>query len=120
MRIKHQPLVVTTDALGAGTVTSTYPINGLILEVRSNGTAWSGTADFTLTRNEIYGGTILAVSDAQEPWTYAPRFQAVTTAGAALTNSAVPVPNEGYVTLTLAEAGSVVAGTVYVIYDEQP
>lgn len=115
--IRYQTFVVTTDADGAGTVTD-GPVNGEIIEVSSAGTAWASTADYTIVRAGDFGGTILAVTDCQEPWSYQPRASLVTTGTAAITNSYGRIPSDGYLTLTLAEAGSVVAGTVTVFYDD--
>ncbi|MCK9628451.1 MAG: hypothetical protein M0R37_07655 [Bacteroidales bacterium] len=113
--IRYKELVLTTGADGAGTVTD-GPINGEIIEVFSEGTAWSATADFTLTR-AAFGGTILALTDAQEPFDYYPRVALVSSATAAITDSSGRIPCDGNVTLVVAGAGSVVPGTVTVVYD---
>ncbi len=116
--IKYTEFAVTTSAAGAGTVTA-GPVNGLIYEVRCPGTAFSSTADFTLTRAAVFGGTVLVATDAQVPWSYFPRSLAATAVnGGAISGSWAPVPSDGQLTLTVAQAGSVTSGTVYVIYDD--
>jgi hypothetical protein len=114
--IRYKELTLTTGSNGAGTVTD-GPINGEIIEVFTQGTAWSGTADYTLTR-AAFGGTIIALTDAQEPWDHYPRVSLVTSATAAITASYGRIPCDGNVKLVLAEAGSAVPGTVTVVYDD--
>ena len=115
--ILYKTLTVTTDSSGAGTVTD-GPINGEIIEVCSSGTALSGTADFTIVRAGTFGGTILAVADKQVPWWYQPRAVPCTIAGTAITNGQSRIPCDGNVTLTVAQAGSVVSTTVAIFYDD--
>jgi hypothetical protein len=114
--IKYATLKVTTDSSGAGTVTG-GPINGEILEVCTPGTALSGTADWTLVRAGAFGGTILAITDAQEPWWYRPRSGAVGVTGSAVTDSNVKIPCDGEVKLTVSQAGSVLSSTVTIFYE---
>ena len=114
--ILYKTLTVTTDSSGAGTVTD-GPINGEIIEVCSSGTALSGTADFTIVRAGTFGGTILAVADKQVPWWYQPRAVPCTVAGVAITNGEARIPCDGNVTLTVAQAGSVLTAAVTIMYD---
>ena len=114
--IRYIGVEVTTDADGAGTVTA-GPVNGKILEVSCPGTAWSSTADFTITRTATFGGTILAVTDKQVPWWYQPRAVPCTVAGVAITNGESLIPCDGNIQVVLAQAGSVITDTVYVTYE---
>ena len=108
---------VTTDTLGAGTAVSTYPLSGLVEEIRCQsgfgGTA--GTADFTFTRSQG-GGTILVVTDGTAPWSRLPRAQIADTTGTAVSGVYDSIPIDDYVQMLVAQGGSVVAGTVSFYY----
>ena len=116
--VSKHTLTITTDAVGSGTATTLQPLTGYIDEVRHGGTTLAGTATYTFTRNED-GGTVLSYVATVNPWSRAPR-QAVHTnlAGAALAGAtggsalADRVPVDGYVTLVVANGGSVVTDTV--------
>lgn len=118
--------VVTTDAAGAGTVSSSNVLRGEILSVRMPlaGTALTlqgGTTDFLFTR-AYDGATILSAANQSAPWQYQPR-EAVHTIAAGTTaystgNSVYSdsVPMYGTVTLTVAQGQPSMSGTVYVHY----
>ena len=117
MRLYELP--ITTDAVGAGTATTVYPLSGEIVGVRELGHT-SGTADWTLTRTAD-GGTVLALTDVAAPWDRQPRSAAHSTTGGttAYSTGVGPVydggiPIDGYLKAVVAQAGSVVAGTVYI------
>lgn len=110
----------------AGTVVSTRPISGEIVEVRYNGTdlnAASATADWTITRKDG-GGTVLALTDVAGPWQYAPRQSLHTTTGGTLTHEATsagagaqvgPIPVDGHLQVVLAQAGTA-TDSIHVFY----
>ena len=124
--ISKVELVLTTDAAGAGTVTSTTPWSGYVVEVRMNnaGTALSsGTADWTLTRVRD-GGTILALANTAAPFQVFPARRLTNEAGGTTAyNTGVGpvvqagVPVDDYVQLVVAQAGTSKSGTVYVHVD---
>ena len=124
--ISKVELVLTTDAAGAGTVTSTTPWSGYVVEVRMNnaGTALSsGTADWTLTRVRD-GGTILALTNQAAPFQVFPARRLTNEAGGttAYATGVGPVvqagvPVDDYVQLTVAQATVSASGTVYVHVD---
>lgn len=110
--IQRQALIVTTDSVGAGTVTTTRPISGRIVEIRNNSSAWGGTADYTFTRAAGEGGgTVVSLTDTAGPFSVYPGGSVY-----GMTGTHTPVPVEGYLTMAVAQAGSVVAGTVHVFY----
>lgn len=119
MAIDYQSVAITTDALGAGTATFPRPINGYVLEVRSNAASFSATADFTITRKGAIGGTIVAFTNNIGPWTYAPRADLHTTAGGTATAGTAfgLIPVAGEVQVLVAQGGNAQAGTVHIIYD---
>lgn len=104
-------LSLTTDGSGAGTVTSTEPLNGYVQEVRYNSGTFAGTATYTMTRVDG-GGTILNYTATANPWQVSPRQAIHTSAGVALAaatgGSALHdrIPVDGYVKLVVANGGS--------------
>ncbi|MDP3937552.1 MAG: hypothetical protein Q8R92_05375 [Deltaproteobacteria bacterium] len=103
MSVRREVISITGPA---GTAVS-VPVSGEILEVRYDGTdlnAATATADYTLTRVGA-GGTILALTDQEGPWQYAPREEVHTTAGAGGT-AIGPIPVEGHLQLVIAQGGT--------------
>ncbi len=126
--VNRQEIAVTVDAAGAGTVLSSRPISGKIVEVRMDdaGTALTGTggtADFTLTRNRD-GGTILSAANQSAPWQYQPRAAAHSTS-AGTTAYALGVgpvygdgiPCDDHIKLLVASGQPSASGTVFVHYE---
>ena len=116
--IRRYEFSLTTDSSGAGTVTAKQPINGLVEEVRNDGTAFASTAIYSITRGDG-GGTVFRAGTLTAPWQYAPRQPVHTNAGVAVTydgtravNDKIPV--DGYLTMTVTQGGSVNLGTVSV------
>ena len=116
MGIRVEEIAVTCDAAGAGTADSVVPISGEVLRVRLGGTAFGGTADFTITEKK-HGGTILNLANGGTVWDHAPRQQTSDNSGSAL-SAYEPYPVDGYLTLTIAQAEASAAGTVYVYYSK--
>lgn len=122
------PLVVSTDSAGAGTVTSSTPLNGYIVEVRmtNGGTTVTvgGTTDFTFTRSD--GGTVITLTNYQAPFRAYPAREVVSAAGGGTTAYALGigpvvyagVPITDYLTCTVSSGRvSGAAATVHVIVD---
>lgn len=112
MSVRIEVISVTGPA---GTAVS-GPICGEILEVRYGGTSLNAatkTTDYTLTRVGD-GGTILAVTDQDGPWQFAPRETLHTEAGGTLTHEMLaaaaeqvgPIPVEGHLQLVIAQGGT--------------
>lgn len=116
MGIRVEEFAVTCDASGAGTATSAAPIAGEVLRVRLGGTAFGGTADFTLVEVK-HGGTVLNLSNPGTVFDYAPRQQTSDNSGSAL-SAYEPYPVQDYLRLTIAQAEASAAGTVYVYYSK--
>lgn len=119
MAIDYQRVAITTDTLGAGTAVFPRPVVGNILEIRNDAQSYSATADFTITRKGGPGGTILAVTDQNGPWTFAPGLNLTTTAGVGATAGTAfrPVPCAGEVQVVIAQGGNAQSGTIHILYD---
>jgi hypothetical protein len=130
--IERLEFKISTDATAAGSVVSVKPVEGMVLEwvcSGSTGTALfgpGGTATLTAIRRGD-GGTILAATAVTAPFRYAPRRDVVTEAGGTMfivAGSATSkvldlsgVPSADCVTLSVAQGGTSVSGTVYMFYD---
>ena len=120
MTLQRQTLTVTTDASGAGTVTTAAPINGYVVAIRNAGT-WgtiaAGTADYAFTTAANEGaGTVLAISNQTDPFT---AYVGGSIHGMSSGQAFLGVPVDGYLTLTVAQAAATTAGTVHVYYDDE-
>ena len=126
MGVTRYDFEVTTDAAGAGTVTSRQPLRGEVLEVRHEGAhpgTLSGTATYTITRSSpdaLNGGTVLAYTATANPWSISPR-QAVHSVTGGTTAYALGIgpvtdriPVDDYLKLVVANGGSVVTDIVSV------
>ena len=124
MRVDQYPLVITTDAVGAGTVTSGVPLNGYIVEVRmaNAGTAITvgGTTDFVFSRQRD-AGTILALSNTDAPFQVFPGRRLVNEAGGTTAYALgigpvvqAGVPIDDYLVLTVSSGR--VPGTTATVY----
>lgn len=103
MSVRIEAISVT----GPGGTAVSGPICGEILEVRYGGTllnAATKTTDYTLTRVGD-GGTILALTDQDGPWQFAPREAVHTTAGGGGTVTGY-IPVEGHLQLVIAQGGT--------------
>lgn len=116
MGISRVLIPVTTDGSGAGTAVSARPVNGEILEIRLPTAALNaaGAADYTITRQET-GGTVLAITNTDGPWTRYPRGDAITPAGAG-GSAVVPIPCDEMLRLVVAQAATSASGTIHVYY----
>ena len=116
MAIDHTTIVGTSNDAAGGTVTltSTRPINGLVVGVRNDSAAWGGTADYNFYRAAEYGGgTVLSLTNQAGP------FEAVvggSVSGLGTGQAAYGVACPGYLKLDLIQATGPVAGTVHVYY----
>lgn len=113
MSVRRAELVCTTDAVGAGTATSPQPINGEILELRHDGTAWGGTIDYTFLRAaSAGGGTVANLTNQVGSFSIYPAGSANGFGDSA----PVPIPVEGNLRMVIAQATPSTAGTVHVLY----
>lgn len=117
---------LTTNAAGAGTALSTYPISGEILHIRyPTGLLSTGTVDYTFTRKSD-GGTILALTDKASPWEFSPRLPAHSvTGGTTAYNTGVGpvVTDQGpviddYLQVVIASGAASQTDRIYVYYEE--
>lgn len=116
MSVRYQDISITGPA---GTAQTNAPINGRILEVSYGGTALNASpvaADYTLTRTSPDGGTILAVSNAQGPFSYHPRANSVTTTGTGGTANS-EIPCNSALQLVIAQGGTA-TDSVRVYYED--
>lgn len=116
----HETFTFTTDSAGAGTAVLGRSRQGVVHQVRLSGTAVnnSGSADYTITSNAD-GGTVLAVSNVDGPWQYAPRQPVSNLSGATALSATggtvmAPVAIDGDLTLVVAQAKASTAGTVHI------
>lgn len=127
MGVRRADIAVSTDASGAGTAAS-RPIAGEILEVRYNGTTLNngGSADYTITR-QTDGGTVLAVTNLDGPWSRSPRQLIHTSTGgtldtggltAAITSQVDEIPVEGALQIVVAQGAASKSDTLFVFYCE--
>ena len=125
-KINQFPMVVTTDAVGAGTVTSSQILNGYVVEDRLPNVGsqiGSSTADWTFTR-QLDGGTIVAITNTDAPFQVFPARR-LTNEGGGTTAYALGigpvvqagVPIDDYLVLTVAQAAGTASGTLYVSVD---
>lgn len=120
-------LVVTCDAAGAGTVSTSRPLREEVLSVRmpnagtalTNGAGVGGSTDITITR-AYDSGTVIALTNVTAPFQYQPREQVHTQTGGTtayalgigpVMNAGVPV--WGTVTMTVASGAPSSSGTLY-------
>lgn len=113
-KVQRITLEATTDSSGAGTAETTYPLSGYLEEIRYQG-SFGSTADFTFTRSEG-GGTVLVVTNGAAPWSYLPRAQIADTSGTVVSAAYDTIPIDDYLTMVVAQGGSVVSGTVSIYY----
>lgn len=114
------PIVLTTDAAGAGTATTERPVSGYVLEIRAPNVASQltagGSADFTFTV-PLTGATVLTVSNQSAPFQYQPRPVLNTTSGGTSTAPAYVdrgVPVDDYLRCVVAQGALSTSGTVFV------
>ena len=114
------PLVVTTDAAGAGTVQSSVPVSGYVLSLRAPNAASQltagGSADFTFTVPTT-GATVFVASNQSAPFQYQPRSELHTTAGGTATQPGYidrGWPIDDYLKCVVAQGALSTSGTLYV------
>lgn len=117
-KVSTVPLVFTTDAAGAGTVTSERPLSGYVVEIRAPLAATaltSSTADWTFT-NQATGATVLSYANAAAPWERHPVWEThlSSSGGTAGTASFPGVAIDGYLVGVVAQAQASKSGTVFV------
>lgn len=113
--VSQHAVSVTTDAVGAGTVVTDVPLSGYLVEVRAAnaGTSVFGsTADYTLV-NAASGGTVYARSNVAAPFTHYPARAIQDVNGGTAVQPGVPV--DGYVTVTVAQAGSAATASMWLL-----
>ncbi len=107
----------TSDGSGALTAKSLLPLNGVVIEIRNNSSAWGTAADYTFTRDAAEGGgTVAVLTNKGGPFSVYPRADAVSTTdggGSAI----VAVPVDGHLALSLAGAATAQAGTIHIYYE---
>lgn len=114
------PLVIQTDAAGAGTAVSTSPVSGYLLGIRAPNAASQltagGSADFTFTVPTT-GATVLTVANQSAPFQYQPRQELNTTAGGTATGPAYldrGFPIDDHLRCVVAQGALSASGTIYV------
>lgn len=123
MAIRHQSVAITTDASGAGTATTARPVNGKIYEIRNNAAGFGSSGTITVTRKE-YGGTVAVITGTLGPFSVAPGIPVYDASGnkslystsAGGTVVRTPVSDQP-LTVTIGTGGSVVSGTIFIVYD---
>jgi len=114
--VRRTPIVVATDAAGAGTALSPWPVSGLVVEVRlpdaGSTLTVGGSADFTVTRVGD-GGTVLAVTSQAAPFEFYPRKTGHTTAGGSVGADAL-IPVDDYLQAVVAQGAASASGTLYI------
>lgn len=111
--VSQHAVSVTTDAAGAGTVTTTVPVSGYLVEVRAANagtTVFGSTADYTLT-SPSSGGTVYARSNVAAPFQHYPARAIQDVNGGTAVQPGVPV--DDYLTLVVAQGGSVATASVW-------
>lgn len=114
------PMVVTTDAAGAGTVLSRVPVSGYVLSLRAPNAAsqltTGGSADFTVTIPTT-GATVFVASNLSAPFEYHPRPALNTSAGGTSTQPAYidrGWPIDDHLKLVVAQGALSTSGTLFV------
>ena len=114
MTLRTETLIVTTDASGAGTVSTSQPINGYVTAIR-NDSSFGGTADYTFTTGAAEGaGTVISMTDKAAPFT---AYVGGSVEGLSSGQAFLGVPVDGYLTMVVAQGGATNAGTIVVFYD---
>lgn len=118
--IRCETLAVTVTAAAGnagGTVTTTRPIVGEVVQIRNPGTALGSTADYTLTRVSD-GGTVFAGVDVAGPWEFNPVVTTSLKSGTTLAGTAsMPgVPCASHLQLVVGSAVASNSGTLHIYY----
>jgi len=115
MSVKYDSFPIVCDGAGAATVVSTKPMDGLLLRIHiAIGTLAAGAVDFVITDTQT-GAPIMTVANVAASTSYCPQAPAVTVANAAnaITDSHVPIPITGGITVVVAGGGAAGAGTLH-------
>lgn len=118
----REPIALTLNSAGGGTVQTSRPLWGEVSEVRYNGgTAFIGTGTVTITRKDD-GGTILAGAPGSGTWNFEPRQDShtptlgtVTYDGTNIVNDRIPL--DGYMQVVVLGGGSAATGVIQVYID---
>lgn len=115
-QVRRYQFEITTNSAGAGTVTSAYPLSGLVEEIRCENASFLGsTAILQLTRQQG-GGTIFRAASIAAPIDHLPRAQISTWGGTLIAAAYDSIAVDDYVELTVSQAGTALAGTVSFYY----
>lgn len=111
-------MTLTMTGTGATTADNTSPqITGELLGVYIDYTASiTATTDLTITYSSPLGGQILAKVNNVTDGFFAPRSGAVDSSGSAITNSHVPFPVNGKLTVTVGQTTPGTTGTLWFMY----
>lgn len=118
--VSQHAVSVTTDASGAGTVTTAIPLSGYLVEVRvaNAGTSVFGsTADYTIT-SQTSAGTVYTRSNVAAPFSHYPgRAVQDVNGGTAVQPGA---PCDDYLKLVVAQGQASASATVYLTVAASP
>lgn len=118
IRCETLPITVSASAANAGgTVTTTRPIHGEVIQIRNPSAALGATADYTLTRVSD-GGTVFAGLDVAGPWQFSPVLTTSLNSGTALAGTATTpgVPCCSHLQLVVGSAVASASGTLHIYY----
>jgi hypothetical protein len=113
MSIDYDSFAIVCDGAGAATVVSTKPMDGLLQRITITiGTLAAGAVDLVITDTQS-GAAILTVANLAATTSYHPAEGAVSVLAAAITDSHVPIPITGTITVVVAQGGAAGAGRVH-------
>ncbi len=109
--------ITTTGSAGSATGSGTTPaLTGFLLDVYLNFHASApATTDTTIAYDEPDLGNVLVVSNSATDALIAPRQKVVDNANSAITNSHVPFPLNGALTISLAQCDALTGALVATI-----
>jgi hypothetical protein len=113
MSIDYDSFPLVCDGAGAATVVSTKPMDGLLQRITITiGTLAAGAVDFVIT-DTVSGAAILTIANMAASTSYCPAASAVTITDGAITDSHVPIPITGTITVVVAGGGAAGAGRLH-------
>ena len=115
MTIAYDSFPLVCDGAGAATVVSTKPMDGLLQRITITiGTLAAGAVDFVITDTQS-GAAIMTVANMAGSTSVCPCAPAVTVADGktAITDSYVPIPITGTITVVVAGGGALGAGVLH-------
>lgn len=125
MAIRSTTVTASPAVGGNGVATvsavTAAPVSGILLAVHLTylDSPPSGTTDITITSNAVPTAALVTVTDgATNGWRY-PRAEAVlASSGAAISGSAVEIPVDDYLTVTIAQANAGDGVTAVIVWDD--